>query len=56
MISRIHKRIRRKPRDKDESETLYLLMKAKIDDSIRKGKVKWINNREMERIIEIQEE
>lgn len=53
MRARIHKRVRRKPRDKDESECLYLLMKAKIEDNIKKGKVKWISNREMERIIEI---
>ena len=51
MRSRIHKRVRRKPRDKDESEALYFLMKAKIEDNIKKGKVKWINNREMERTI-----
>jgi len=46
-----HKIVRRKPRDKDESEALYLLMKAKLDDNIKKGKVKWINNREMERTV-----
>ena len=53
MRIKINKRVRRKPRDKDESEALYLLMKAKIDDNIKKGKVKWISNREMERIIKI---
>lgn len=51
-----HKIVRRKLRDKDESECLYLLMKAKLDDNIKKGKVKWISNREMERIIKIQSE
>lgn len=51
MIIKIKKRIRRKLRDKDETEALYLLMKAKIEDNIKKGKVKWINNREMERTI-----
>lgn len=51
MRIKINKRVRRKPRDKDESEALYLLMKAKLDDNIKKGKVKWISNREMERTI-----
>jgi hypothetical protein len=50
---RKNRSIRRKPRDKEESECFYLLMKAKLDDNIRKGKVKWISNREMERTITI---
>lgn len=53
MRIKINKAIRRKPRDKEESDCLYLLMKAKLDDNIKKGKVKWINNREMERTIKI---
>ena len=47
--------VRRKPRDKEKSECIYLLMKARLDDNIKKGKVKWVNNREMERTIQISE-
>ena len=53
MRLKINKIIRRKPRNKEESECLYILVKAKIDDNIRKGKVRWIGNREMERRIKI---
>lgn len=53
MRIKINKIIRRKPRDKEESECLYILMKAKIDDNIKKGKIRWISNREMERTIKI---
>lgn len=53
MRIKINKIIRRKPRDKEESECFFILMKAKLDDNIKKGKVKWISNREMERTINI---
>ncbi len=43
------KAIRRKPRNKDETEGLYNLMKAKIDSNIDAGKTRWIGKREMER-------
>ncbi|MGB8215944.1 MAG: hypothetical protein WCE94_01475 [Candidatus Methanoperedens sp.] len=43
------KAIRRKPRNKDETEGLYNLMKAKIESNIDTGKTRWIGNREMER-------
>jgi hypothetical protein len=56
MRIKINRVVRRKPRDKEESEGLYLLMKAKLDDNIKKGKTKWVNNREMERTIKIPEE
>ncbi len=48
-----NKRVRRKPRDKEESECLFILMKAKLNDNIKKGKVKWANNIEMERTMKI---
>jgi antitoxin component of MazEF toxin-antitoxin module len=43
--------IRRKPRDKDEVEGLYNIMKANIESNMKKGKVRWVNEREMERSI-----
>ncbi|SNQ61023.1 AbrB/MazE/SpoVT family DNA-binding domain-containing protein [Candidatus Methanoperedens nitratireducens] len=43
--------IRRKPRDEDETIGLYNLMKANIERNIKKGKVRWVNKREMERTI-----
>lgn len=43
--------IRRKPRDKDETLGLYEIMKANIESTIKKGKVQWVNEREMERTI-----
>lgn len=43
------KAVRRKPRNKDETEGLYNLMKAKIESNIDAGKTRWIGNREMER-------
>ena len=45
------KPIRRKPRDKDEVEGLYNIMKANIESNMKKGKVRWVNEREMERSI-----
>ena len=53
MIIKKSKIVRRKPRNKEESECLFLLMKAKIDDNIKKGKVQWIGKREMVRKINI---
>jgi antitoxin component of MazEF toxin-antitoxin module len=46
-----NKFIRRKPRDEDETLGLYDLMKANIERSIKRGKVHWISEREMERTI-----
>ncbi len=43
------KAIRRKPRNKDETDGLYNLMKAKIESKVNAGKTRWIGNREMER-------
>ncbi len=43
------KSIRRKPRNKDETDGLYNLMKAKIESNVNAGKTRWIGNREMER-------
>ncbi len=43
------KAIRRKPRDKDETDGFYNLMKSKIESNIETGKTRWIGNREMER-------
>jgi antitoxin component of MazEF toxin-antitoxin module len=45
------KAIRSKPRDKDEVEGLYNIMKANIESNMKKGKVRWVNEREMERSI-----
>jgi antitoxin component of MazEF toxin-antitoxin module len=45
------KAIRRKPRDKDEVEGLYNIMKANIESNIKKGKVRWVKEREMKRTI-----
>ncbi len=41
--------IRRKPRNKDETDGLYKLMKSKIESNINTGKTRWIGNRVMER-------
>ncbi len=43
------KAIRRKPRDKDETDGFYNLMKSKIESNIDAGKTRWIGNRVMER-------
>jgi len=43
------KAIRRKPRNKDETDGLYNLMRAKIESNVNAGKTRWIGNREMER-------
>jgi antitoxin component of MazEF toxin-antitoxin module len=40
--------IRRKPRNENERNGFYLLMKAKLDDDIKNGKTVWINDREIE--------
>ena len=39
--------VRRKPRDKDEAEGLYRIMKAELDADIKKGKIKFIGAREI---------
>jgi antitoxin component of MazEF toxin-antitoxin module len=46
-----NKIIRRKPRDEDETLGLYNIMKANIESSIKKGKLQWVSEREMERTI-----
>lgn len=43
------KTIRRKPRNKDETNGFYDLMRSKIESNISIGKTRWIGNREMER-------
>ncbi len=43
------KTVRRKPRNKDETNGFYDLMKAKIENNIATGKTRWVGNREMER-------
>lgn len=43
------KAIRRKPRNKDETDGFYNLMKSKIESNIDAGKTRWIGNRKMER-------
>jgi antitoxin component of MazEF toxin-antitoxin module len=52
LISPLNRKIiRRKPRDKDETLGLYNIMKANIENSIKKGKLVWVSEREMERTI-----
>ncbi len=41
------KAVRRKPRNKDETEGLYRIMKAELDADIAKGKIKFIGAREI---------
>ncbi len=43
------KTIRRKPRNEDEINGFYDLMKSKIESNINAGKTRWVGNREMER-------
>ncbi len=43
------KAIRRKPRDKDETDGFYNIMRSKIESNIDAGKTRWIGNRVMER-------
>jgi antitoxin component of MazEF toxin-antitoxin module len=43
------KAIRRKPRNRDETDGFYNIMKSKIENNIDVGKTRWIGNREMER-------
>jgi len=43
------KAIRRKPRNKDETDGFYNIMRSKIESNINAGKTRWIGNREMER-------
>lgn len=41
--------VRRKPRNEDETNGLFNLMKAKIESNIKTNKIRWIGDREMER-------
>ncbi len=43
------KTVRLKPRNKDETNGFYDLMKAKIESNIAVGKIRWVGKREMER-------
>jgi len=43
------KTVRWKPRNKDESDGFYDLMRSKIESNISTGKIRWIGIREMER-------
>ena len=45
----VRKNVRRKPRNKDETDLFYDLMKSKIERNISVGKTRWVGNREMER-------
>ena len=47
------KAVRRKPRDEDETNGFYDLMKSKIESNINSGKTRWVGNREMERRLSI---
>ena len=47
------KTVRRKPRNKDEADGFYDLMKSKIEKNISIGKTRWIGEREMERKVTI---
>lgn len=40
---------RGKPRDEDETIGLFKLMKAKIENNAKSGKIRWTGAREMER-------
>lgn len=51
VITPTTKAVRRKPRDKDESEGLFLIMESEVNNNLKSGKVKWIGNREMVRKI-----
>lgn len=42
------KSIRRKPRNIDEKDGFYFLMKTKLDNSIKTGQTKWISDKEVE--------
>ena len=42
-----NKIVRRKPRDEDETEGFYRIMKAELDADIAKGKIKFIGAREI---------
>ena len=43
------KTVRLKPRNEDETNAFYDLMKSKIESNINSGKTRWVGNREMER-------
>ncbi|MCZ7356756.1 MAG: hypothetical protein O8C66_12695 [Candidatus Methanoperedens sp.] len=43
------KTVRRKPRNEDETNGLYELMKSKIESNLNIGKTRWTGDREMER-------
>lgn len=43
------KPVSRKPRNMDETNGFYALMKSKIENNINTGKTAWVNDREMER-------
>ena len=45
------KALRRKPRNQDETDGFYDLMKSKLESNIAIGKTRWIGKREMERRI-----
>lgn len=40
---------RGKPRDEDETTGLFNVMKAKIENNVKSGKIRWTGAREMER-------
>ena len=48
LLSGVNKIARRKPRNEDESEGLYQIMKAELDADLKSGKLKFIGEREIE--------
>lgn len=48
LLSGADKIVRRKPRNEDESEGLYRIMKAELDADLNSGKLKFISEREIE--------
>jgi hypothetical protein len=43
--------IRRKPRDENEANGFYNLMKSKIESNINAGKTRWAGNRETRNLL-----
>jgi antitoxin component of MazEF toxin-antitoxin module len=51
LLCGVNKIVRRKPRNEDESEGLYQIMKAELDADLKSGKLKFIGEREVEVIL-----
>lgn len=48
LLRGVNKIARRKPRNEDESEGLYQIMKAELDADLKSGKLKFTGEREIE--------